>query len=163
MSHSTRRTVPAAVALAVVAAFVPSARAAVVRSSCSIWSEDRGDGWYTSVVYGYAVFDDQDSHTLRCYVTVDGSEQAGVAGSGTVLVGTAGLVDYYAPTYSADYLCTEVDDVPVGCGPILHDGNSSGVLRPACRDGIDNDLDGRTDYPDDPDCADWHGSSESGR
>lgn len=45
----------------------------------------------------------------------------------------------------------------------LYSGNSSGYTLtvnpsvpgpsgPQCRDGIDNDLDSRTDYPDDPDC-----------
>lgn len=52
--------------------------------------------------------------------------------------------------------------VLAGCGP--YDGFVHPILStgqpPACNDGIDNDGDGRTDYPEDPGCASPEDPSE---
>jgi hypothetical protein len=75
-----------------------------------------GQDTFTGVAYGYAVFPDQDTHTLRCYVTVDGAEVASTpTGSGTVFVTTEGTVTYTTSSTDVD-LCTEVDGETISCG-----------------------------------------------
>jgi hypothetical protein len=99
----------------------PAAHAAVVRSGCgfdTIAQEQAtgGQDTYTGAAYGYAVFDDQGTHTLRCYVTVDGGEVATTpTGSGSVFVTTQGTVTYTTASTDVD-LCTEIDGVTTSCG-----------------------------------------------
>jgi hypothetical protein len=99
----------------------PAAHAAVVREGCGFDSLAQetltgGQDTFTGAAFGYAVFDDQGSHTLRCYVTVDGSEQASTpTGSGSVVVTTQGQVTYTAPGGSSVEICTEIDGTTVTC------------------------------------------------
>jgi hypothetical protein len=156
-------TVLAGTTIAVVAAFVPSAHAAVVRSGCGAVVDEASTGTYSGVVYTYAVFGDQGSHTIRCYVTVDGSRRASTPPqSGTGFVATVGNVSFSASASSSKDLCTEVDGTTVSCGPMTVIPNTikNPLFQPACSDGIDNDHDGRTDYGSDPECASPSGTSE---
>jgi hypothetical protein len=76
-----------------------------------------GQDTFTGAAYGYALFEDTSAHTVRCYVTVDGVEQATTpTGSGTTFVTTAGTVTYNAAEGSAVALCTEIDGETVECG-----------------------------------------------
>jgi hypothetical protein len=101
----------------------PVAHAAVVRSGCGFDSVAQetvtgGQDTFTGGAYGYAIFDDQGTHTLRCYVTVDGAEQATTpTQSGTAFVATTGQVTYNAPEGATVDLCTEIDGATVSCGP----------------------------------------------
>jgi hypothetical protein len=113
----------AASAVALMAIGAPTAHAAVVRSGCGFdsLSQDTatGQNTFTGGAYGYAIFDDQGTHTLRCYVTVDGVPAPGgstTPGSGTGFVATAGPVTYTAADGASVDLCTEIDGVTVGCG-----------------------------------------------
>jgi hypothetical protein len=99
----------------------PEAHAAVVRAECHIGATAQetltgGQDTFTGAGYGYALFDDQGSHTLRCYVTVDGSEVTTTpTGSGSAFVHTEGQVTYNAPEGSTVEVCTEIDGVTIGC------------------------------------------------
>jgi hypothetical protein len=105
------------------AAGPPAAHAALVRSGCGIAAADQetvtgGQDVFAGAAYGYAVFDDQGTHTVRCYVTVDGVPAAGgstAPQSGTGAVATAGEVTYFAAEGSSVDVCTEVDGVTVAC------------------------------------------------
>jgi hypothetical protein len=111
----------AGVAVGMMALNAPIAHAAVVRSGCgfdTIAQETAtgGQDTFTGGAYGYAIFDDQGTHTLRCYVTVDGGEVASTpTGSGTGVVTTAGTVTYTTSSTDVD-LCTEIDGVTTSCG-----------------------------------------------
>jgi hypothetical protein len=111
----------AGVAVGMMALNAPIAHAAVVRSGCgfdTIAQETAtgGQDTFTGAAYGYAAFDDQGTHTLRCYVTVDGSEVASTpTGSGSVFVTTQGTVTYTTASTDVD-LCTEIDGVTTSCG-----------------------------------------------
>jgi hypothetical protein len=113
----------AGVAVGMMALNAPIAHAAVVRSGCGFDSVAQetvtgGQDTFTGGAYGYAVFDDQGTHTLRCYVTVDGVEQATTpTQSGTAFVATAGQVTYNAAEGATVDLCTEIDGATVSCGP----------------------------------------------
>lgn len=90
----------------------PAAHAALVASGCGLGHTGATD----TAAAGYAVFDDQGSHTLRCYVTVDGTEQATTpTATGTGVVVTAGPVSYDASPWSALAVCAEVDGVTTVC------------------------------------------------
>jgi hypothetical protein len=111
----------AGVAVGMMALNAPIAHAAVVRSGCGFDANSQstvtGENTFTGVAYGYAVFDDQGTHTLRCYITVDGVEQAStVPGSGSVFVTTSGTVTYSAAEGAHVEECTEIDGNLVSCG-----------------------------------------------
>jgi hypothetical protein len=111
----------AGVAVAMTVFNAPIAHAAVIRSGCGFNAGSQetvtGPGTFTGVAYGYAVFDDQGSHTLRCYVTVDGAEQNSTGTSvGRTFVATEGTVSYHADEGASVDLCTEIDGVTVFCG-----------------------------------------------
>jgi hypothetical protein len=90
----------------------PVAHAALVASGCGLGHTGATD----TAAAGYAVFDDQGSHTLRCYVTVDGVERATTpTATGTGVVVTAGPVSYATWAWSTVAVCTEVDGVTTGC------------------------------------------------
>jgi hypothetical protein len=119
-----KHLVLAATVAATLSAGSPVAHAAVVRSGCGSASFAQetvtGQDTYTGVAYGYAVFDDQGSHTLRCYITVDGVEQSSTpTQSGSATVATAGQVTYSAAEGATVDLCTEIDGVTVSCGPAM--------------------------------------------
>jgi hypothetical protein len=115
----------AGVAVGMMALNAPIAHAAVIRSGCGFDSVAQetatgGQDTFTGGAYGYAAFDDQATHTLRCYVTVDGVPAAGgstAPQSGTGFVATAGQVTYFAAEGSSVDLCTEIDGVTLSCGP----------------------------------------------
>jgi hypothetical protein len=116
-----KRIVLAALVAASLSAGAPVAHAAIVRAGCGFETFTQatltGRDTYTGVAYGYAVLDDQGSHTLRCYVRVDGWEEATTpAQSGSAVVVTTGQVWYYAPEGSSVDLCTEVNGVTISCG-----------------------------------------------
>jgi hypothetical protein len=120
MTGLLKQVVLAATVAAAVAVGVPDAHAAVVRAGCGFDSISQatvtGEETFTGEAYGYAVFDDQGTHSLRCYVTVDGSEQATTpTQSGSAFVSTAGQVTYSAAEGSQVELCTEVDGSTTGC------------------------------------------------
>jgi hypothetical protein len=112
-----RGTIVAATAVAALALSAPVAHAATVRADCGFDAVAQetltgGEDTFTGAAYGYAVFDDQDTHTLRCYVTVDGVEQSSTpTASGRTLVTTKGPVTYTAGWDTVVALCTEVDDL----------------------------------------------------
>jgi hypothetical protein len=111
----------AGVAVGMMALNAPIAHAAVVRSGCGFESVSQatvtGETTFTGTAYGYAAFDDQASHTLRCYITVDGSEQATTpTGSGTGFVHTEGTVTYSAAEGAHVEECTEINGTTVSCG-----------------------------------------------
>jgi hypothetical protein len=90
----------------------PVAHAALVASDCRLGHTGRPD----TAAAGLAVFDDQGTHTLRCYVTVDGVERATTpTTTGTGVVVTAGPVAYRAPDWSTVAVCAEVDGVTTTC------------------------------------------------
>jgi hypothetical protein len=111
----------AGVAAGMLALNAPIAHAAVVQSRCgfnSLSSEGvtGGQNTFTGGAYGIAVFDDQATHTLRCYVTVDGVEQSSTpTGSGTAVVTSQGQVTYNAAEGASVELCTEIDGHTVLC------------------------------------------------
>jgi hypothetical protein len=99
----------------------PVSHAAVVRSGCGIDSLAQetltGENTFTGGAYGYAVFDDQGTHTLRCYVTVDGVEQATTAtDTGSTFLHVQGEVSYSAAEGADVEECTEIDGQTVSCG-----------------------------------------------
>jgi hypothetical protein len=113
----------AATAVAMLALGAPMAHAAVVRSGCGFDSlataQDAtgGQNTYNGAAYGYAVFDDQGTHTLRCYIQVNGVEAASsIPNSGTGFVGTAGPVTFFAEDGALVEECTEIDGVTISCG-----------------------------------------------
>jgi hypothetical protein len=117
-----RKLAAAAIVAAACTVNVPAAHAGVVRSACQADTTDvdtaigSGDT-YTGYAYGYAVFDDQATHTLRCYVTVDGTEVDSTGtGTGVGVVVAQSQVTYVAAEYSWVELCTEIDGVTVNCG-----------------------------------------------
>jgi hypothetical protein len=102
--------VPAAAGL--LALNAPVAHAATVAAGCSLGHTGRAE----TAAAGFAVFDDQGTHTLRCYVTVDGAEQATTpVATGTGAVVTAGPVSYDASSWSTVAVCAEVDGVTAVC------------------------------------------------
>jgi hypothetical protein len=105
----TMLLVPAVTGLLVVNA--PAAHAALVAGGCRLVPA----GAAGPAAVGYALFDDQGTHTLRCYVTVDGTERAGTpTASGTGLVVLSSPIAYDAESWRSA-LCTEVDGVTVLC------------------------------------------------
>jgi hypothetical protein len=105
--------------LAVTGPISHAAPAALVHAGCgfeSIAEETVTGDTYTGAVYGYAVFADHGTHTLRCFITVDGVDQGGVSASGTVFVAGAGTVAYNAVEDETVELCTEIDGTLVSCG-----------------------------------------------
>jgi hypothetical protein len=101
----TGRIVAATATCAAMALGVPAAHGAVLRSGCQ------------SV--GYALFDDQVVHTMRCFITVDGQRKAATdVGRGTGAVTTAGRIEYIAPKDARVDLCTEIDNAIVVCGGV---------------------------------------------
>jgi hypothetical protein len=78
-----------------------------------------GSGTYTGVAYGYAAFGDQTSHTLDCYVTVNGTEASGsIPLSGTGVVATAGPVTFSAEPGDTVALCVRIDGITKSCSPV---------------------------------------------
>jgi hypothetical protein len=119
-----KKIILAATSVAMLAVSAPISHAAptaVVRDGCgfdTIAQETAtgGQDTFTGAAYGYAVFDETSTHTLRCYVTVDGSEVASTpTGSGSVVVTTQGTVTYTTSSTDVD-LCTEIDGVTISCG-----------------------------------------------
>jgi hypothetical protein len=112
----------AGVAVGMMALNAPIAHAAVVRSGCGFDAVAQetatgGQNTFTGGAYGYAVFDDQGTHTLRCYITVDGVEQATTpTGSGTGVVTVSAQVTYNAADGASVDECTEIDGVLIECG-----------------------------------------------
>jgi hypothetical protein len=115
-----RQWAPALLAAALLGGVVPGASADDVRAECRYLtvaseavtgSQDR----FTGAAYGAAVFDDEATHALRCYVTVNGVERSSTpTGTGTGVVVTAGQVTY-EDDFDVVALCTEVDGVTTGC------------------------------------------------
>jgi hypothetical protein len=116
----TGRIVLAAATCAALALGVPAAHAAVVRSGCqSVATDYTGSRIFLGAASGYALFDDQGTHTLRCYVTVNGQEKSSTnLGSGTGAVTASGRIEYIAPKNADVYLCEEIDGVTVSCGDV---------------------------------------------
>jgi hypothetical protein len=110
----------ATTAVALLGVTAPAAHASTVRASCgfdTVGHETLTGNTFAGAAYGFAVFSDAGTHTLRCYVTVDGVERAGTEpGTGVALVVTAGEVSYDAPVTADVTLCTEVDGVTTSCG-----------------------------------------------
>jgi hypothetical protein len=113
----------AALAAGLLAAFAPGAHAAPWLNDCQLVSvtSDLGatggtDG-HTGVLAGYATFDDVGLHTLRCYVSVNGSEAASTSpvGGNTVVLATATVVTFTATEEADLVVCTELDNVTVTC------------------------------------------------
>jgi hypothetical protein len=117
-----KKLVLAAVVAASLTTPAPVAHAGIVRSGCAFEAvaEENvtgGQDTFTGAGYGYALFDDAGTHLLRCYVTVDGVEQASTpTESGTGMVVTSGQMTYNAAEGATVDLCTEVDGVTIECG-----------------------------------------------
>jgi hypothetical protein len=116
-----KKLLVAGVAVGMMALNAPIVHAAVILAGCGYYTDSQewvtgGQDTSTGVAYGYAVFSDQDTHTLRCYFTVDGSEVASTpTGSGSVFVITQATVTYTTVSTDVD-LCTEIDGVTTSCG-----------------------------------------------
>jgi hypothetical protein len=65
------------------------------------------------------------------------------------------------PAALAEVIASGVDGL-VGSGPHLLAAELAGRPEPQCSDGIDNNGDGLTDYPDDPTCASPEDDKETG-
>jgi hypothetical protein len=133
----------AAAAVALCTLSVPAAHAATAAYRCG-WDTfaqetlTGGEDSFTGVLFAYAVFDDRDAHPLRCYVRIDGQEQASTpTRSGAVVVATAGPVAYTAGWDSTVELCTEIDGATVGCGDDL----PGSVLVDQVLDGVQSVVD----------------------
>jgi hypothetical protein len=93
----------------------------VLRSGCAfqavaVATVTGGQQTFAGAARGHAVFTDRASHTLRCYVAVDGVEQSSTPEVRADLsVGTAGRVTYYAAEGATTDLCTVLDGVTVSC------------------------------------------------
>jgi hypothetical protein len=119
-----KKTLLAVTSVAMLALSAPishAAPAALVRSGCgfefaALPTAMGGQDTYTSVVYGFGVFDDQLTHTLHCFVTVNGVDQGGVSISGSVFVAGAANVTFHADDDATVELCTEIDGILVSCG-----------------------------------------------
>jgi hypothetical protein len=100
------------------------AHASVVYYDCSVVAAANelvtgSSDTYSGVMFGVAVFDDADSHTLRCYIRINGGEAASTPKeSGTVAVRTLGLVTFTVPPDSFVEICTEIDAVTVSCSSV---------------------------------------------
>jgi hypothetical protein len=112
----------AGVAVGMMALNAPIAHAAVVRSGCGFDSVSQvtvtGETTFTGGAYGYAVFDDSNTHTLRCYITVDGSEVSGGStptDTGATFLHVQGEVSYSAAEGASVEECTEIDGSTVSC------------------------------------------------
>jgi hypothetical protein len=108
----------AVTAAATLASGAPVAHAAQVAADCSFHAatlpeiEPGYSGTYTGVLYGYAAFDDQDTHALRCWITVDGEVVASTpTASAQGFVASAGPIRYHADDGADVRTCTEVDGV----------------------------------------------------
>jgi hypothetical protein len=97
------------------------AGSAVARSGCAFQAvaaeaATGGQQTFAGTARGQAVFADRANHALRCYVAVDGVEQATTPTvHADVPVATAGQVTYNAPEGASVDLCTEVDGEVVSC------------------------------------------------
>jgi hypothetical protein len=77
-----------------------------------------GQDTFTGTLSGTLVEDDTATHSLRCFVTVDGVEVASTpTGSGTGTVSTIGEVTFNAAEGSSVEACAETDAVVLGCTP----------------------------------------------
>jgi hypothetical protein len=124
MRTRTSRFALAATTVALLAVSAPVATARPVRSGCTFDAGASnpvvtGQDGVTGVLAGYAVFDDQATHSLRCAVLVDGAEQSSTStGTGTGTVLTAGPTSYTAAPGSVVQVCTEVDGVFADCAQV---------------------------------------------
>jgi hypothetical protein len=82
------------------------AHASLVRADCVY-------EWTTGVVYGYAGFDDQGTHSIKCY----GYGYETPSGTGQGFITTAGWVGL--ARVEATDVCTEIDGVTVDCHPAI--------------------------------------------
>jgi hypothetical protein len=116
-----RKPLLAATAVALLAVAAPVAHASPVRAGCSFESVAQqtvtgSPEAYVAALYGIAVFDDNGSHTLRCYVTVNGVEVASTnLERGVSVVVAAGTRSYDAASDAGVEICTEVDGVTTSC------------------------------------------------
>jgi hypothetical protein len=116
------KSVLAAVSLAMLAITAPASHAAVTTSLCGGVVRITPDGSiYTGVLFGYAAFDDTATHTLRCYVNINGVAWLSTPEStGQVVVTTSEVINeglYPDPTATVDE-CTEIDGGTVECHPM---------------------------------------------
>jgi hypothetical protein len=97
----------------------PAAHASVVPSACAFITTTQPDvtGTVSGVVYGYAAFDDTGTHTLRCYVTVNGGPTGASSPTrfGGTFLATAGQVTYTAGADDVVDVCSVLDGLPVSC------------------------------------------------
>jgi hypothetical protein len=106
---------------ALLGGLAPVAGAAVVRAECGFQTVAQetltgGQDRFTGAAYGQLMSDDRATHTLRCYVTVDGVERASTpTATGTGVVVAAGRVTFDAPELAVVALCTEADGVTTLC------------------------------------------------
>jgi hypothetical protein len=89
------------------------ARADQWKSGCGFDSvAPAGSDTYAGAAYGYAVFDDEATHTLRCVVFVNGGERdATPLSTGTRLLTSSGPLHYTSGAGDWVALYTEVDGV----------------------------------------------------
>lgn len=118
-----RKSVLAAISLATLAVTAPAAHAAPTSAQCGGAAVAQqtltgGSTTYVGVLYGYAVFGDGGTHTLRCYVAVDGAEQSSTPTQvGTGAVATAGEATFSALPEATVVECLEIDGATVNCHP----------------------------------------------
>jgi hypothetical protein len=119
------------------------AHAALVRSACGMVAAgpDEVQAPFEGIVYGYAVFDHDGAHTLRCYIKVGSWEvESTPVGAGAEVVVTAGNVLYSRAEGFPVWICTEIDGVTRSCNEVVdsyapqavHDvaDSVSGILPP---------------------------------
>jgi hypothetical protein len=119
-----RKSILAAVSLAMLAVGAPPSHAAPTTAQCGgvAFAQKEvtgGSETYTGTLYGYAVFDDLGTHTFRCYVTVDGAEQSATpTQSGSSAIAAAGQVTFSVSPGQTVVECLEIDGATLNCHPV---------------------------------------------
>ena len=134
----------AGIAVSALALNAPVAMADEPTGNCgfeSLQQEDATGQNYEGVAYGYAVHADGGTVTVRCYVTVNGTEQSStVPGTGTGVATTQGRVTFAAGDDDNVQLCTAITAHGVTkteCG----DSTSSQIPPQEVIDAIDSVFD----------------------
>jgi hypothetical protein len=123
-------------AFALLALAAPVAHAQLVSSTCA-FDPPAGprvtdsQGRVTAALHGNAVFDDVNTHVLRCVVHVDGVEESATpTTTGWVTLVAAGPVSYVAPAGSLVEICVWLDGLDIRCDPLAPGGISRALGAP---------------------------------
>jgi len=117
-----RKSLLAVLSLGLLTSTAPASHAGVPEHGCggtavSAGSVTGGTRTYTGAFFGYALFTTAGPHTLRCYVTVDGTERGTTPTVQSVheVAVTDGVVTYTAAEGAVVAECTQIDGVTIEC------------------------------------------------